>query len=115
MIDISIFYGCICPLFEIQDIYTNDFETKYSHVFSIFTTQITNRKLIKKVERDTGKDINILAAMLYHSLKNDIAYKKCKEFNLKNFTLNELQKIINIYYKPHKFTAGNKKILNNFL
>jgi len=115
MIDLSIFFGCVRPLYEIKDIYTGDLETKYTHVFSVSTSQINHRKLLKKVEKETGKNINILAALLYQSIKNDIAYKKCKELNLKEFTLNELQKIIITYYKPCKFTVGNKKILNSFL
>lgn len=115
MIDLSILFGCIRPLFELNAINTKKHQVKYTHVFSVSTSQINHKKLLKKVDKETGKSINILAALLFHSFKNDIAYRKCKELNLKEFTLNELQKIIITYYKPCKFTVGNKKILNNFL
>ena len=115
MIDISILFGCITPLFFIKNINTTKYNTEYTHVFSISTSQINRRNILKKVERETCKSINIISALLYHSFNNDIAYKKCKELHLKEFTLNELQKIITIYYKSHKFTSGNKKILNSFI
>ena len=115
MISLSILFGCVTPLFSISNIDTSKYDTVYTHVFSVSTSQINHRKLLKKVEKDTGKSINIVAALLYHSFKNDIAHKQCKKMCLKDFTLNELQKIITVYYNPHKFTAGNKKILNSFL
>ena len=115
MISLSILFGCVTPLFNIDDIDTSKYDTVYTHVFSVSTSQINHRKLLKKIEKETGKSINIIAALLYHSFKNDIAHKQCKKMCLKNFTLNELQKIITVYYKPYKFTAGNKKILNSFL
>ena len=115
MISLSILFGCVNPLFSISNINTSKYDTVYTHVFSVSTSQINHRKLLKKVEKETGKSINIVAALLYHTFKNDIAHKQCKKMCLKDFTLNELQKIITVYYKPHKFTAGNKKILNSFL
>jgi hypothetical protein len=110
-IDISILLGCVIPLREVTRLDLKDFEVSYTHVFSVSTSQINHRKLLKKINQQTGKSVNILGALLYHSLKNDIAYKKCKTLNLREFTLNELQKTVNCYYKPHNFTTGQKKIL----
>ena len=115
LLDVSILYGCIIPFNEISNLHIKRYKPDYTHVFSVSTSQMNHRKLLKKVNLYTGKSINVLSALLYHSLKNDIAYKKCKEMKLIEFTLNELQKIINVYHKQVSFTSGQKKILTGLL
>jgi len=115
LLNVSILYGCIIPFSEISKLHIKKYKPNYTHVFSVSTSQMNHRKLLKKVNLYTGKSINVVSALLYHSLKNDIAYKKCKEMKLKEFTLNELQKIINVYHKPVSFTSGQKKILTGLL
>lgn len=114
-IEHSIFHGCIVPLREVSDIDLTNKEIKYTNVFSISTTQINKRKLLHKINKYVGKSVNIVSALLYHCLTNDIAYKKCKELNLSKFTLNELKEIITGYYKPYKFTVGKSKILSSLI
>jgi hypothetical protein len=111
----SILFGCIIPIYNAYKLNIKKYNTVYTHVFSISTSQINHRKLLQKVKKTINKSINIVSALLYHSLFNDIAYKKCKEMDLSAFTLNELQKIIITYYKPHKLTVHNKKILKSLL
>jgi len=115
LLDVSILFGCIIPFRELYNVKTKKYVPDYTHVFSVSTSQMNHRKLLKKVNLHTGKSINVVSALLYHSLKNDIAYKKCKEFKLKEFTLNELQKIINVYHKQVSFTSGQKKILTSLI
>jgi len=115
LLNVSILYGCIIPFSEISKLHIKKYKPNYTHVFSVSTSQMNHRKLLKKVNLYTGKSINVVSALLYHSLKNDIAYKKCKEMKLKEFTLNELQKIINVYHKQVSFTSGQKKILTGLL
>jgi len=116
--DHSILFGCVFPIYNArihQKQNIKKYNTLYTHVFSISTSQINHRKLLQKVKNTLNKSVNIVSALLYHSLFNDTAYKKCKEMNFSTFTLNEVQKIITTYYKPCKFTAHNKKILKTLL
>jgi len=109
--NISILFGIVIPTFYSRKYLKKKYTSRYTHVFSVSTTQLNYRKLIQKIKYYTNNSITALSTLLYKSLSDLRAIEYCLKLDLGEFTLNELKKIIKTKYDIKFSTEINKKLL----
>ena len=109
--NISILFGIVLPTYYCQKYLKKKYESRYTHVFSVSTTQLNYRKLIHKIKYYMNNSITALSTILYKSLSDSRAKEYCLKLDLREFTLNELKKIIKTKYDIKFSTEINKKLL----